>query len=95
MKFLLILSDITFLILTRLDSIDRLENVLAATNHLKQQLIKNIVLLESAPYNNRILEKLLDKTIQYFFNKDHDPILHRTKYINQMIQVVETPFVAV
>lgn len=87
--------DLTFLVLIRIDTIDRLENVLAITQFLNSTFEFTIKMLECAPFNNGILKKNLDKTIQYSFQKDHDPILHRTKYLNQMIRSVETPFVAV
>lgn len=85
----------TFIFLARLDSIDRLENVLEATNFLTKNLDTNVTLLECASYNNEILARILDKNISYTFHEDHDPVLYRTKYLNQMIQSVETPFVAV
>lgn len=89
------LEDVTFLFLVRLDSIDRLENTLATTQFLTANFNANIHVSEYSPFNNGLLEKLLDKTIRYTFREDQDPILHRTKFLNQMTQSVETPFVAV
>ena len=89
------LQDITFIFLVRLDSVDRLENLLAVTNFLKEKFETNIHVLECAPFNNGLLDRLLDKSIRYSFQEDNDPILHRTKYLNQMIRMVETQFVAV
>lgn len=89
------LLNTTLIILVRLDTIERIENLLAATKFLTQNLETNIAVLECAPFNNGILGKILDKTIQYSFHEDHDPILYRTKYLNQMICSVDTPFVAV
>jgi hypothetical protein len=85
----------TFIFLVRLDTIDRLENILTVIKFLLQNFETNIVVLECASFNNGLLEKVLNKTIQYSFQEDPDPILFRTKYLNQMIQSVETPFVAV
>jgi len=89
------LEDVTFLFLVRLDSIDRLENTLAATRFLSVNFNTNIYVSEYSSYNNGLLEKLLDKTTRYTFQEDHDPILYRTRFLNQMTQKVETPFVAV
>ena len=89
------LSDVTFLFLVRLDTIDRLENTLAATQFLSSNFNATISVLECAPFNNGLLERLLDKNIQYTFQEDNDPILYRTKFLNQMAQKVKTPFVAV
>ena len=89
------LLDVTFLFIVRLDTIDRLENTLAATQFLLSNFSTNICVSEYAAFNNGILEKLLDKNIRYSFHKDHDPILYRTKFLNQMIRAVETPLVAI
>lgn len=89
------LSNITLILLVKLDTIDRLENVLAVTKFLISSMESKIMVLECAPFNNGILEKLLDQTVQSKFQEDHDPILYRTKYLNQMIRSVETPYVAI
>lgn len=88
-------SDVTFLFLVRLDTIDRLENTLAATQFISSNFEANIWVSEYASYNNGLLEKLLDQNIRYTFHEDPDPILYRTRFLNQMTQNVETPFVAV
>ena len=89
------LTNFSFAFLVRLDTIERLENLLAVSRFLMKNLELKILVLECAPFNNGVLEKLLDQTVQYTFQEDHDPILYRTKYLNQMIRTVETPYVAV
>lgn len=89
------LKDITFLILIRLDSIERLENILIITQFLVTNFDTNIDVLECSPYNNGMLEKLLDKEVKYSFLKDRDPILFRTKFINQMAKRAKTPYISV
>ena len=89
------LRDVTFLFLIRLDTIDRLENILAATQFLLSNFETNIFVAEFSYYYNGLLEKLLDKSIRYSFNEDTDPILHRTRFLNQMAMDVDTPLVAV
>lgn len=89
------LRDNTFLIPIRIDSHVRLENVLLVTQFLIEHFDTNIKVLECAPYDNGLLEKLLDKTIQYSFQEDNDTILYRTKFINQMVRSTKTRFVAV
>lgn len=88
-------SDLTFLIPFRQDSLERLENIILVTQFLTVNFKTNIKVLECAPYNNGLLEKLLDKTIQYNFLEDNDPILFRTKYINQMVKAAQTPYVSI
>lgn len=89
------LPTTTFLFLVRLDSVERIENLLAITNFIIQHFEMNIVVLECASFNNGLLEKLLNESVRYSFQEDHDPILFRTKCLNQMTRMVETPYVAV
>jgi len=89
------LTDLTILIPVRLDTIDRLENILAVTQYLISNCEANIWVAEFSSNNNGLLEKLLDKCIQYSFHEDHDSILHRTKFLNQMAMDVDTSLVAV
>ncbi len=88
-------EDLTFLIPIRLDTIDRLENTLATTQFLLSNFETNIRVAEFSSYSNGLLEKLLDKSIRYSFQEDHDPILHRTRFLNQIAREVDTPLVAV
>ncbi|HML64693.1 MAG TPA: galactosyltransferase-related protein [Dysgonomonas sp.] len=89
------LTDITFLILIRLDSIHRLENILIVTKQLCRYFNTNIVVRESDSYNNGILESLLNTKINYEFIEDKDPILYKTKHFNQLVLAVDTPFIAI
>jgi len=95
MKVLISLLDLTILIPVRLDTISRLENILGTTQFLATNLDTKIWVMESAKCKNGFLEKLLDNNIQYSFWEDHDPILYRTKFLNQMTKYVATPFLAV
>lgn len=89
------LSDLTILILVRLDSIERLENLLAICRYLISNLETNIWISEYAWYNNGMLDKLLDKKIRYSFQECYDPVFYRNRYMNQCVRTVTTPFVAV
>ncbi|NWJ53087.1 MAG: hypothetical protein HXX14_19730 [Bacteroidetes bacterium] len=89
------LSDVTFLILVRLDSIDRLENILEITRFLSSNFKTNVWVAEYSSYNNGFLKTLLDKSIKYTFTEDHDPILYRTKFLNQMTLTAESSYVAI
>lgn len=89
------LLDVTFLLLVRLDTIERLENTLAIVEYLASSFSTNIHLLECGSYNNHVLEKLLPNCVLYSFKEDYDPILYRTKYLNQMTRSVKTKIVAI
>ena len=89
------LTDLTFIILVRLDSIQRLENVKIVTNSLLKYFRTNIFVLEADSYNNGFLKKNLNKNIQYQFVEDKDPVLHKTKYYNYMVKKVHTKYLAI
>lgn len=87
--------DLTFIILVRLDTIERLENTLVVTDYLTSVFNSNVLVYECASCNNGLLEKLLNKKIKFFFKEDNDSILYRTKFLNQMVQLAETPFITI
>ncbi|MGD9556803.1 MAG: galactosyltransferase-related protein [Mangrovibacterium sp.] len=89
------ITDTTFIIPIRVDSHVRLENILLITRFLIEHFDTKIKILECAPYNNGLLSKLLEKTITYCFQEDNDSVFYRTKYINQMVRTVDTPYVSV
>lgn len=89
------LEYLTFIIPVRLDSVVRIENLLATVNHIYDNCITNIYILESAPLDNGIIKCLLSNKVKYQFVKDLDPIFHRTKYRNILTDQVETPYLAV
>ena len=63
------LSNISLIFLVRLDTVERIENLFAVINFLKQNLETNFMILECAPYNNGILERLLIKLFDILFKK--------------------------
>lgn len=89
------LSDLTFIIPIRQDCLERLENVILVTQFLIKNFRTNVKILECASYQNRLLGNLLDKRIVIDFQEDNDPIFFRTQKINQMVETLETSFVAV
>ncbi len=89
-------DTVTFLIPVRLDSVVRLENLLMTTQFLLRHFSDcPIKVLEADNYNNGFIQKLLSKKIDYTFVEDKDPVFYRTKYLNLMIEKVETPFLAI
>lgn len=89
------LSDVSFIIPVRLDSIDRLENIEMCCSHLLKKFDTQIMILEGAAYNNKMLYRLLSNRVEIIFVKDSDPVFHRTRYINQLVKTCKTPIVAV
>lgn len=95
MKSKVVLNDFTFLIIVRLDSISRLENILICSDFLVNNFLTEVHVMECAPYNNGLLNKVLNKKVKYSFLEDNDFIFHRTKLLNRMTTTVETQFVSV
>jgi len=89
------LNDVSFLILIRLDSIQRLENIITVTNMLTKYFDTKIFVFEADSYNNGILKSLLSKKINYQFKEDKDPVLYKTKHINSMIPDITSKYIAI
>lgn len=89
------LQDFTFLILIRIDSVERLENILAVTDHLSRNFNTRIMVLEADRYNNKILQSLLNRKVDYEFIEDKDPVLYKTKYFNRLARCLDTPFFSI
>lgn len=89
------LTDVTFMIPVRVDSIIRLENLILTAQFLHRHFRCRIIVLEADAYNNGIIRKMLGKTAEYYFVEDSDSIFYRTKYINLMTEKVTTPFLCI
>lgn len=89
------LLDTTFIIPIRLDSITRLENIVATVNHLLRNFKTNIIILESSGFCNKFIKRLLPSSIKYVFIRDLDCVFYRTKYLNILSKMVTTPYIGI
>ena len=89
------LTDLTFLILIRIDTIQRLENVKTTIDSLLKFFNTNIFVLEIDSTNNGILKSILNKKVMYQFIEDKDPVMYRTKYHNYMAKNVKTKYLSI
>lgn len=85
------LTDVTFIIPVRIDSTERKENVAKVIDFIKTHFETSITVLE-ADNKEVVFHNLIDKKI---FIKDSDTVFYRTKYLNQMTHVCNTPYVAI
>ena len=76
------ISDMTFLIPVRIDSIVRIENLILSVQSLIRNFNTNITVLEASNYPNGIVQKMLGNKVEYLFIEDKDPVFYRTKYLN-------------
>lgn len=89
------LTDVTFIIPVRIDSVVRLENLLLTIRNLESNFVTHIEIIEASRYNNGLIKSLISKNICYRFIEDKDPIFHRTKYINIACSKIETSIMGV
>lgn len=86
------LTDVTFLIPVRVDSSERLENLVISTTFLLDCFKTNIIVLE-ADSSRKIPSSSLSNKIQYIFRADTEINFHRTKYNNEMITMSKSPII--
>ena len=89
------ITDVTFLIPLRVDSIDRIENLIAVVSFITEHFKTSIHILEASTHNNGFLSKLIPNNVKITFIEDFDTIFHRTHYINRLISFSETPIVSI
>ncbi len=88
------LQDVTFMILIRVDSEDRRENMETIIKYLNKHFITNIILLE-ADEETKISTTPLPENVKYVFVKDSAPLLHRTRWNTELAKMAATPIIAI
>lgn len=86
------LSNITFIILLRLDSVERIQNFQYVFNELLANFNTNIIVGEVDSLRSGIVEGIINKRASYVYFEDEDNILFKTKYINLLSLMVSTQF---
>ena len=90
------LTDTTFIIPVRIDSMIRLENLLMSVDSIVRHFQTRVLILEASSYPNEIIPSLLkDEAVEYTFLMDKDPIFYKTKYLNILTRQVDTPIVSI
>tara|TARA_Y100000593_G_scaffold36252_1_gene70614 strand:+ start:269 stop:1096 length:828 start_codon:yes stop_codon:yes gene_type:complete len=98
------LSQATFIIPVRIESLDRLRNVITTTAFLIENFNTNIILKEVdkksvfeakvLPVLNDILDKdVVFTNFNYIFEKNHDSLFHRQRILNEMVMEADTNIV--
>lgn len=86
------LNDVTFVVPIRVDSKGRRLNLETLLNVLTRDFDTHIIILEA---DKSRLFNVQQENFDYYFIYDDDPVFHRTKYINQLLELSLTPIVAV
>ena len=89
------LTDVTFVIPLRIDSLERLENIVGVCGYLHTYLKTNIMICEADTTDSGLLRKMLGETAVTYFVTDRKSSFHRTYYINELVRHATTPLVAV
>ena len=89
------LKDVTFIFPVRIDSIERLENLISAISCIQKHFETNILVLEASYKTNDFLQSLLPNEVEYYYEYDDDPIFHRTRYINSLVKRSTTRIIGV
>ena len=95
------LTNATFIIPIRIESQDRLRNVLTVLYFLLNNFDTNIIVKEvdtESVFTNDVLPLLVDAEIDlskltHVFEKSDAPLFHRQKVLNEMIQLSKTKIV--
>lgn len=87
------LSDVTFLIPLRLESVHRLENLMLTVGFLRLYFNCRITVWEADRYPNGLVGRCLPE-VDYHFVEDKDPVFYRTYYLNEMAKRVTTPYLS-
>lgn len=88
-------TDVTFIIPLRIESLERLENVVAVVNAIDTDLETKVIIIEADKQPNTLLPKLLPPNVEYRFVEDGDKIFHRTKYLNIVSRDIDTTYAAI
>ena len=93
--------DLTFLIPTRIETEDRLRNIISSVSYLLKHTDAKVIVKEVAPHNNflfralPIIKKYVDvSNLSYLYDKSEEPLFCKSKVLNDLIVASETEFVA-
>ena len=97
------LSQATFIIPIRIESPDRMRNVITTTAFLLENFKTNIIIKEvdkesvfkkeALPIIEDIIDVNIWENFNFIFEESDEPLFHRQRVLNEMIHVTETPIV--
>ncbi len=90
----IVLSDLTFLIPVRIDSTERRENTDTVIRYLFSHFDTSVILLE-ADKEQKLHPDYNYNGILYKFIEDSDSVYRKVVWINKLLSMANTPFVAI
>ena len=93
--------NLTFLIPTRIETEDRLRNIISVVSYLLKHTDAKVIIKEVAPHNNflfralPIIKKYVDvSNLTFLYEESNEPLFCKSKVLNDLIVASETKFVA-
>ena len=93
--------DLTFIIPTRIETEDRLRNIISSVSYLLKHVPAKIIVKEVAPHNNfkhrslPEIKKYADTTnLTHLFEESNEPLFCKSKVLNDLIVAADTKVVA-
>ncbi len=90
-----IADKLTFVIPVRIDSMFRLRNLKSVVEFYSRHLDTPIIILEVDSKPRIPTDTFTNPKVKLIFERDDNPIFHRTKYINRLLKMAETPYAAI
>ena len=87
------LTDVTFVIPTRIDSPERSRNLDVLADFIFRHFDSTVLIME-ADSRQRYFIKTDNPRLKYFFNDDPRPVFQHTKCLNLLYKKVDTPIIA-
>lgn len=88
------LTDFTFLFPLRIDSDERLANVKTVINYIYKYFETSFIVIEGGT-TRKFNAEGLNAPFSYDFQEDKNAFFYKTKYINHLITIADTKYVAV
>lgn len=91
------LTDVTFIIPIRIDSLDRIRNLFSSLLYIISNFDTNIIVKELGDHSHYrddivpLLEQVFDEIpVEYIFEETTEPVFHKTKILNELSALVKT-----
>jgi hypothetical protein len=97
------LSEVTFIIPIRIESEDRMRNVITVLCYLLENFDTKVILKEvdtESVFEKEVLPQIKDylgdaiNNLTHVFEQSDDPVFYRMKIINEMLHMSDTPVIA-
>ena len=95
------MKDLTFLIPTRIESEDRLRNIISSVSYLLRNFPAKVIVKEVSSQDTfkfraipEIQKYASDQNLFYLYEKTNDPLFCKSKVLNDLIVEADTKFVA-